>query len=154
MSEAALPWLGFLFVPISLVAYIGIPPDKNNAVAGIINFMRNMGSSVGTSMVTTLIARRSQFHQEILGDYVRAGSSNFQNVANGLAEHAANSGLSAPDAQKQAYARIYQLVQAQAASLAYVDTFMVLAAASAVMFFLAFALKKNTPGGGGQVAVE
>jgi len=146
--------LGFLFVPISLVAYIGIPPDKNNAVAGIINFMRNMGSSVGTSMVTTLIARRSQFHQEILGDYVRAGSSNFQNVAKGLAEQAANSGLSAPDAQKQAYARIYQLVQAQAASLAYVDTFMVLAVASAVMFFLAFALKKNAPGGGGHVAVE
>jgi DHA2 family multidrug resistance protein len=146
--------LGFLFVPISLVAYIGIPPDKNNAVAGIINFMRNMGSSVGTSMVTTLIARRSQFHQEILADYVRAGSSNFQNVARGLAEHVANSGLSAPDAQKQAYARIYQLVQAQAASLAYVDTFMVLAVASAVMFFLAFALKKNAPGGGADVAVE
>src|SRR5579863_8646827 len=55
--------LGFLFVPITLVAYIGIAPEKNNSVAGIINFMRNMGSSVGTSMVTTLIARRSQFHQ-------------------------------------------------------------------------------------------
>src|ERR1700731_3723165 len=27
--------LGFLFVPISLVAYIGIAPEKNNAVAGI-----------------------------------------------------------------------------------------------------------------------
>jgi len=128
--------LGFLFVPISLVAYIGIPPDKNNAVSGIINFMRNMGSSVGTSMVTTLIARRSQFHQEILGDYVRAGSSNLQNLTSGLAQRVANSGLSAPDAQKQAYARIYQLVQAQAASLAYVDTFMVLAVGSAIMFFL------------------
>ena len=93
--------LGFLFVPISLVAYIGIPPDKNNAVSGIINFMRNMGSSVGTSMVTTLIARRSQFHQEILGDYVRAGSSNLQNLTNGLAGRIANSGLSAPDAQSR-----------------------------------------------------
>ena len=144
--------LGFLFVPISLVAYIGIPPEKNNAVAGIINFMRNMGSSVGTSMVTTLIARRSQVHQEILGDYVREGSSNFQNAANGLAQHLANSGMSAPDAQKQVYARIYELVQAQAASLAYVDTFMVLAVGSAIMFFLAFALKKNTPGGGGEMA--
>ena len=63
--------LGFLFVPITLVAYIGISPEKNNAVAGIVNFMRNMGSSVGTSLVTTLIARRSQFHQEILVDYAR-----------------------------------------------------------------------------------
>src|SRR5258708_29426373 len=45
--------LGFLFVPITLVAYIGISPEKNNAVAGIVNFMRNMGSSVRTSMVST-----------------------------------------------------------------------------------------------------
>ena len=45
--------MGFLFVPISLVAYVGIAPEKNNAVAGIINFMRNIGSSVGTSLVTT-----------------------------------------------------------------------------------------------------
>jgi DHA2 family multidrug resistance protein len=144
--------LGFLFVPITLVAYIGIAPEKNNAVAGLINFMRNMGSSVGTSMVTTLIARRSQFHQEILGDYVREGSPNFQNLATGLAQRLANSGLSAPDAQKHAYAQIYQLVQAQAAALAYVDTFMVLAVGSAIMFFLAFALKKNSPGAGGEMA--
>jgi MFS transporter, DHA2 family, multidrug resistance protein len=144
--------LGFLFVPITLVAYIGIPPEKNNAVAGIVNFMRNMGSSVGTSMVTTLIARRSQFHQEILGGYVRFGSSNFQNTLNGVAQHLAQAGLGAYEAQKQAYARIYQAVQAQAASLAYVDTFMVLAVGSAIMFFLAFILKKNEPGGGGDLA--
>src|SRR5882672_2262685 len=61
--------LGFLFVPITLVAYIGIAPEKNNAVAGIVNFMRNIGSSVGTSLVTTLIARRSQFHQARLVEY-------------------------------------------------------------------------------------
>ena len=145
--------LGFLFVPITLVAYIGIAPEKNNAVAGIVNFMRNIGSSVGTSMVTTLIARRSQFHQQILVDYVRAGNFNFQNAANGLTQHLGNSGLSTPDAQRQAYARIYQLVQVQAASLAYVDTFMVLAVGSAIMFFLAFILKKNSPGGGGDLAV-
>ena len=69
--------LGFLFVPITLVAYIGIAPEKNNAVAGIINFMRNIGSSVGTSLVTTLIARRSQFHQARLVQYARVDNPNF-----------------------------------------------------------------------------
>ncbi len=69
--------LGFLFVPITLVAYVGISPEKNNAVAGIVNFMRNMGSSVGTSLVTTLIARRSQFHQARLVQNARLDSPNF-----------------------------------------------------------------------------
>jgi DHA2 family multidrug resistance protein len=57
-------------------------------------------------------------------------------------------------AHAQAYARIYQAVQAQAASLAYIDTFMVLAIGSAIMFFLAFMLKKNDPGAGGPTIAE
>ncbi|HEX4538322.1 MAG TPA: DHA2 family efflux MFS transporter permease subunit [Candidatus Acidoferrum sp.] len=141
--------LGFLFVPITLAAYIGIAPEKNNSVAGIINFMRNMGSSVGTSLVTTLIARRSQFHQEILGGYARPDNPNFQNTLNGLTQHLAQSGLGIHEARGQAYARIYQEVQRHAASLAYIDTFMVLAVGAAIMFFLAFMLKRNDPGGGG-----
>jgi DHA2 family multidrug resistance protein len=161
ISFSAAAWLrvaqvigmGFLFVPITLVAYIGIPPEKNNAVAGIVNFMRNIGSSVGTSLVTTLIARRSQYHQEILAGNARADSPNFQNAANGLAQHLNRSGLGAHEAKMRAYATIYRGVQAQAGSLAYIDTFMVLAVGAAIMFFLAFILRKNNPGGGGEIAV-
>jgi DHA2 family multidrug resistance protein len=144
--------LGFLFVPVTLVAYIGIPAEKNNAVSGIVNFMRNMGSSVGTSLVTTLIARRSQYHQEILGGYATSGNSIFQNSVNGLAHQLARSGLSEHGAKIAAYARIYRSIQAEAGSLAYIDTFMVLAVGSGIMFFLSFILKKNDPGGGGQAA--
>jgi MFS transporter, DHA2 family, multidrug resistance protein len=140
--------LGFLFVPITLVAYIGIAPEKNNSVAGLANFMRNMGSSVGTSLVTTLIARRSQFHQQVLIDHARSDNPNFQNSVNGLTQRLSHAGLSPHEAHSTAFAKIYQAVQAQAASLAYVDTFMVLAVGAGIMFFLAFFLKKNDPGGG------
>src|SRR5271154_3957464 len=146
--------LGFLFVPITLVAYIGISPEKNNAVAGIANFMRNIGSSVGTSLVTTLIARRATFHQARLVQHARVDNPNFQNSANGLAQRLAHAGTSAPDAHMHAYAMIYQTVQNQAGTLAYIDTFMVLAVGAAIMFFLAFALKKNDPGGGGVRVAE
>jgi DHA2 family multidrug resistance protein len=143
--------LGFLFVPITLVAYIGIAPEKNNTVAGLVNFMRNMGSSVGTSLVTTLIARRSQYHQSILVGYTRPDNPNFQKALNGLSQQLTRWGQSAYEAHAQAYARIYRGVQGQAASLAYIDTFMVLAVGAAIMFFLAFLLKKNDPGGGGEI---
>jgi MFS transporter, DHA2 family, multidrug resistance protein len=157
ISFSAATWLriaqvvgiGFLFVPITLAAYVGIAPEKNNAVAGIINFMRNMGSSVGTSLVTTLIARRSQFHQARLVETVRIDNPNFMNSANGLAQHLATSGVGRHEAQMTAYAQIYQSVQAHAASLAYIDTFMVLCVGAGIMFCLSFALKKNDPGGGG-----
>jgi DHA2 family multidrug resistance protein len=146
--------MGFLFVPITLVAYIGIPPEKNNAVSGIVNFMRNMGSSVGTSIVTTVLARRSQFHQEILVSHIRAGSPQLQGAVLGLSQQLAGSGLERHAARRTAYASIYQAIQAQASALSYIDTFMVLAVGSAIMFFLSFLLKKNEPGGGGHVMAE
>jgi MFS transporter, DHA2 family, multidrug resistance protein len=146
--------LGFLFVPITLVAYIGIAPEKNNAVAGIVNFMRNMGSSVGTSLVTTLIARRAQLHQLRLVEKARIDNPNFTNAAQGLTQHFVNAGLGRHEAQLTAYARVYRSLQAQAASLAYIDTFMVLAAGAAIMFCLTFVLKKNDPGGGGVRVAE
>ena len=146
--------LGFLFTPINLVAYLGVAPEKNNSVAGIANFMRNMGSSVGTSLVTTLIARRSQFHQLRLVENVRVDNPNVARAAQGLAQHFVNGGLGRHEAQATAYARIYQTVQAHAASLAYIDTFMVLSVAAAIMFCLSFLLKKNDPGGGGVRVAE
>jgi len=144
--------MGFLFVPITLAAYIGIPPEKNNAVSGIINFMRNIGSSVGTSIVTTLLARRAQFHQEILIDHTTAANPQFQGAVSGLSQRLAQAGLERHGALMAAYARIYQSVQAQASTEAYIDTFMVLAIGSAIMFVLSFALKKNDPRGGHVVA--
>jgi DHA2 family multidrug resistance protein len=131
---------------------VGIPPEKNNAVAGIVNFMRNMGSSVGTSLVTTVIARRSQFHQGRLVEQARIDNPNFANAVQGLTQHFANGGLGRHEASATAYASIYRSLQAQAASLAYIDTFMVLSVFAAVMFFVSFFLKKNDLGGGVTVA--
>ena len=99
-------------------------------------------------MVTTLVARRAQLHQARLVEYARPDNPNFQNQANGLAQHFAHSGLGAHEAYSRAVATIYQGVQAQATTLAYIDIFMVLCVVSGIMFFLAFLLKKNDPGGG------
>jgi DHA2 family multidrug resistance protein len=146
--------LGFLFVTITLVAYIGIVPEKNNAVAGIINFMRNIGSSVGTSLVTTLIARRSQLHHLRLVEKARVDNPNFANAAQSLAQHFEKSGLGLHESLAMAYAWIYQSLLRQSVVLAYIDSYMVLAIGAAIMFFLSFLLKNNDPKGGRVAAAE
>ncbi len=145
--------LGFLFVPITLAAYIGIPPEKGNTVSGLVNFMRNIGSSVGTSMVTTMLARRAQFHQNVLTYHATNYDPAFRNQLQGLTQQLVHSGATPPDAQAAAYGRIYQSVLVQSQTLAYIDTYMVLAVAAGVMFLLAFIVRKNDPGAGGEVAV-
>jgi len=145
--------LGFLFVPITLAGYIGIPSEKANNVAGIINFMRNIGSSVGTSMVTTLLARRAQFHQTVLSEHTSGFDTALQNQVSALSRQLVQSGASHADAPKLAYGMIYQNMQAQSQTLAYIDTYMVLAIAASIMFLLAFIVRKNDPKAGGEVAV-
>jgi MFS transporter, DHA2 family, multidrug resistance protein len=138
--------LPFLFVPINLASYVGMPAEKSGSVAGLVNFMRNMGSSVGTSLVTTLLERRAQVHQVYLVANVTRGRPELLNQVAGLTARLSAAGMNVERAAAQAHAIIFRNVIAQATTLAYLDTFLYLAVASGIMFFLAFALRKNQPG--------
>ncbi len=146
--------LGFLFVPINLVSYVGMPTEKSNSVAGLVNFMRNIGSSIGTSMVTTLLARRAQVHQVYLAAHATAGRPALTLAAKGLAFRLAEAGVQASRATSMAYARLYQELIGQSTLLAYIDTYWVLAVGAGIMFVFSFALRKNDPGAGGARAME
>jgi DHA2 family multidrug resistance protein len=139
-------------VPLTLAGYVGLSSEKTNAAAGLMNFMRNMGQSIGTSALTTVLARRDQFHQSILADYT--ASPRFQTAIQGLAGQLHQAGLSLSTAQHQASDRLYNMVQAQAAALSYVDAYWLLAVAAAIMFLGSFLLKPNDPGKGGNVSMH
>jgi DHA2 family multidrug resistance protein len=117
-------------------------------VSGLINFMRNIGSGVGTSMVTTIIARRAQYHQSVLLSNLNNGDPAFFNTINGLTNHLTASGFSAEDALSRALGAVYRSGLQQAMTLSYIDTFWVLGMAAAIMFGLSFTLRKNEPGQG------
>jgi len=144
--------VAFLFVPLTLAGYVGLAPEKTNAAAGLMNFFRNMGQSVGTSAVTTLIARRIQYHQSVLAVFTSAGR--FQAAITALTTRLTRAGVSAHTAQQQATGRLYALVQSQAAILSYVDMYWLLATGSAIMFVASFLLKRNELGKGAKVSVH
>jgi DHA2 family multidrug resistance protein len=62
--------LAFTFVPLTTVTFATIPREAMGNATGIFNLMRNIGGSAGIAMVTTLLARRSQFHQTVLATHV------------------------------------------------------------------------------------
>jgi DHA2 family multidrug resistance protein len=135
--------MGFIFIPATMVAYLGLPQEKSNSVAGLINFVRNIGSSVGTSAVTTILARRAQVHQVMLASHTNIGVPAFQAATSGLAKQLQDAGSRQP--LLSAYNRIYESVQHQASVLSYIDTFWLLGVATGIMFFLSFLLRKNNP---------
>jgi MFS transporter, DHA2 family, multidrug resistance protein len=146
--------LGFIFIPASTVAYNGIPGEKNNAVAGLINFVRNIGSSVGTSLVTTILARRAQYHQEVLTTRASPLNPGFQATIQGLTQKLSHAGLSDFGAHQQALGRFYRQLIGQATALAYIDTYWVLGVCAAAMLALSFTLAKNDVHQGRPLGVE
>jgi len=153
ISFASATWLriaqyvpiGFIFIPATMVAYLGLPQEKSNAVAGLVNFVRNMGSSVGTSAVTTILARRAQLHQAMLASHTSLSDPAFRDSAASLADRLRQGGVDRP--QMQAYGRLYESMQNQASTLSYIDAFWMLGIAAGVMFLLSFMLKRNNPRG-------
>jgi MFS transporter, DHA2 family, multidrug resistance protein len=144
--------VGFLFVPLTAAGYVGLPKEKSNAAAGLMNFMRNIGQSAGTSAVTTLIARRTQYHQSVLAEYTR--SLRFDAAVAGLANRLTHMGLGQHFAQQQSLARMYSMLLAQAQAISYVEVYWLLATVSVLMFFLSFLLAKNEPGASGEVPMH
>jgi MFS transporter, DHA2 family, multidrug resistance protein len=137
--------LGFLFIPINTVAYLGIPREQNNQVSGLVNLSRNIGGSVGIAFLTTMLARWSQTFQNLLVGHVTASNPISQERLEQL-QHAF-SGAGPAEALQRAYAALYATIQQQAGLMAYVRIIQDLAIACAVLVpLILLFLKRNEPG--------
>jgi DHA2 family multidrug resistance protein len=135
--------IGFLFVPVNTAMYAYIPPNKNNNASALVNLARNIGGSVGISLLTTFLARRQQFHQARLVGHITPYNPAYQHTFGALSNFfSSHGGPGAP----QAYHLIYRLVQQQAGMLAYVDCYYVLGIAFLCVIPLIFLMKSITPG--------
>ncbi len=132
--------LAFLFVPINTAAYAFVPPTKNNAASALINLARNVGGSLGISLVTTILARRAQFHHNRLIEHATALNPLF-NQAIDAASRALGSNTG-----RQPYAFIMRALEQQANTLSYIDCFWLMGLVFGALVPLVFFMKRTQPG--------
>jgi len=118
----------FLFVPINVMAFYFVPRGKMNNASGLINLARNVGASTGISFVTTMLDRRSQFHQNILSENLRAGNFRYR-------------GESTTQALSGAHALVYSEMQRQAMMLSFIDNFRLMGTICLCVLPLLFVMK-------------
>jgi DHA2 family multidrug resistance protein len=140
--------MAFLFVPINTAAYAFLPREKNNAASGLMNLARNIGGSVGISVVTTMLDRRAQLHLTNLSGNLSSANPAFRSALQGAAGAMHARGVDAATATQKAYAMIQGLVARQATMLSYMDCFYFLGWAILLMVPMVFLIKKSKPGGG------
>jgi DHA2 family multidrug resistance protein len=135
--------LGFLFVPINVMAFNFIPREKTNNASGLINLARNVGGSIGISAVTTMQSRLSQKHQGMLVEHMSPFNPKYQQALDGLAATLQAGGANAAQALEQARAMLYQELVRQSEMLAYVDVFWLLGATCLAMIPMMFLMKRS-----------
>ena len=119
--------VGFIFVPLSTLTLATIQRHKLVNATAAYGMLRNLGGSVGISVVTTLLARRSQVHQATLVSHITAWDPETHDRLTRWASHFATRGSDAFTAERQAVAMLYRETVAQAQLLAYADDFWLLA---------------------------
>jgi DHA2 family multidrug resistance protein len=150
-SRAGMP---FLFVPINVMAFAYVPREKTNSATGLINLTRNMGGSVGISLVTAAQSRLAQVSQSTLASNVTAMNPIYASRLQHLQGVLLAAGSSPAQAAQQAQAMLYNEVLRQSAMVSYVDVFRILAWVCVALIPLMFFMKPIKARAGSSVPVH
>lgn len=127
----------FIFIPISTLSYVGIAQRDNNQVSGITNFIRNLGGGIGVSYLTTFLARHEQISHSDLAAHLTKGNV-FFNRYFAMLSHGAHD----PISTHRALAQLDAIVQGQANTLAFINSFYVLGFIILLLTPLPFLMKR------------
>ncbi len=155
MSFAEASWLRvvqmlplpFCFISITNAAYIGMPREQSNQVAGLINFVRNIGGSILIAITNAQVTSRSRWHEQHLQQSMLPGSPGYDQHVRALTGFLGGK-FGSPNSNGLALAQIYHQLTQQAQTQGYQDVYMELSWASIILIGLAFMLSKNRPGSG------
>jgi DHA2 family multidrug resistance protein len=145
--------LPFLFVPITSIAYVGLKPEQSNQASALMNVMRNLGGSIGISMVQTLTQQRQQFHQARYVESLNPLNPSYTHGLNLMTQQLQAAGQPATAAPSQALGMLYSQLNRQAGMLSYIDAFHVLMVLTFCALPLLLLMQKppadQSPQGGG-----
>jgi DHA2 family multidrug resistance protein len=117
---------GFVFVPLQTLALSTVRMERLSNATSAFNVVRNFGGSMGIAIATSLLARRSQYHQATLAGHVNVFEADTRERLAHWAAHFRAQGADAFTAGRRAMAMLYHDTVGQAQTLAYVDTYLVL----------------------------
>jgi DHA2 family multidrug resistance protein len=137
--------MAFLWVPINVMAFYFVPKEKTNNATGLINLARNIGGSMGISLVTTMLDRRAQFHQNRLVGHLLPGNPIYQAALHHLTNLFTARGLNGAHATIEAQSLLYHQLQRQSMMLSFVDNFRLMAILCLGVIPLMFTMKKMQP---------
>ena len=130
--------MGLCFMPLNVIAFAAISAEHRTDAAGLLNLSRSIGGSAGISLITTMLARNIQTSHADLSAHIT--SSTIPPVDLSGADRLGEVGAAALLA-------IDGMVNRQAAMIAYLDDFWMLAILVGCFVPLVLLMQSPKPGG-------
>jgi MFS transporter, DHA2 family, multidrug resistance protein len=115
--------MGFFFIPLTTLTMSSVAREEMGNATSIFNLVRNLGGSFGVAFVTTMLARRQQYHQSHMVGNLTPYDTQYQAAVQQGADALQMKGLEATQAQQGGLANIYQELVRQASMLSFNDAF-------------------------------
>jgi DHA2 family multidrug resistance protein len=118
--------ISFFFVPLSTLTLSSIPKPQMGNGSAIFNLLRNLGGSFGVAFITTVLSRRTQYHQSHLTEGFSIYDFKLQQAVPVLQNALQSKGMEGTTAKQGGLEILYGLLQKQAAMLGFDDVFFLL----------------------------
>ena len=125
--------ISFTFMPMNLISFATLPPQYRTDASGLANLMRNIGSSIGISAASVMLARNVQINHAEIGTHVTPALVPFNMDQITAYGGAAEAGLRVVDG----------IVNRQAAMIAYINDFYAMSLTCFVAIPLLFLVKTS-----------
>jgi len=139
--------MGFLFIPLTTLAFSTIKKEYMGNATAIFNLLRNLGGSSGVAFVTTILARRAQFHQSHLIGHLTPFDSAFQISSQEGTQILQYRGVESFSSQNSGLGIIYKELLRQASMMSFNDAFYLISILMISILPFVFIMKrhKNLP---------
>ncbi len=143
MRSAQTAALGFLFVPISQIAYLTLPRRLQSDGAALFSMFRNVLGAVGISAATALVTERTQAAQFHLSKFTTPLWDGYNNYIQQSEAALRALGRAPGSLHQQAVSHAYTVYQTQAQVLAYSNLFLYCSVLAFMVVPLCFFISKT-----------
>jgi MFS transporter, DHA2 family, multidrug resistance protein len=133
---------GCVFVPLSTTTMAFLKNEEIGNASGLYNLFRNIGGSIGISIVNTIVARHEQLHRSELAGSLDVARPSVRGAMQGMQQYLSAQGASPATAVQRTYGLLDQALTGQARLWSYVDDFRYMALACFACVPIVFTLKK------------
>ena len=135
--------VGFLMAPVQTIGFSGLPKAAMSNASALMNTVKQIGSSIGITAITSIMQHRNVIDYSNLAEQVTYFNKNSMKLYEMIQGVLVQGGISNSDAQGIALSKLFGMVASQAQLQALNDTMFIISIITVIIIFPTLLLKQS-----------